>query len=147
MHTNFSPSRILRSNFKNSAAIFTKFCGSICQILQQYFSTQTSKIYTNSNMIKKFCKIQKFCGGWTLISYDKEGLAKYEAKFGIFSRIMLFRGQKHHFLQDSVHVSKFCAVYPILRKIPLTQNRRILKRLQFKHLTRPAGLMFSCQAS
>ena len=57
-HYRVSPSRILRSNFQNSAAIFTKFCGSICQILWQYFSTQTSKIYTNSYMIKKFCKIE-----------------------------------------------------------------------------------------
>ena len=60
-----------------------------------------------------------------LTSYDKEGLgyrAKYEAKFGIFSRIMLLGGQKHHFLQDSVHISKFCAVYQILRKIPRVQN-------------------------
>ena len=56
-----------------------------------------------------------------LISYDKEGLRF--AKFGIFSRIMLSGGQKHHFLQDSVHISKFCAVYQILR----VQNRRILE--------------------
>ena len=44
--------------FLNSAAVFTKFCASICQILRQYFSTQTSKIYTDSYMIKKYCKIE-----------------------------------------------------------------------------------------
>ena len=48
--------------------------------------------------------------------------AKYEEKFGIFSRLMLSGGQKHHFLQDSEHISKFCAVYQILRKITRAQN-------------------------
>ena len=42
---------------------------------------------------------------------------------------MLLGGQKHHFLQDSVHSSKFCAVYQILQKFPLAQNRRILEGL------------------
>ena len=37
---------------------------------------------------------------------------------------MLSRGQKHHFLQDFVHISKFCAGYQILRKIPRAQNPR-----------------------
>ena len=67
------------------------------------------------------------------MSYDNEDWdeygAKYEAIFGICSRIMLSGGQKHHFLQDSVHISKFCAVYQILRKIPRAQNRRILEGL------------------
>ena len=41
--------------------------------------------------------------------------------------------QKHHFLQDSVHISKFCTVYQILRKIPWVQNRRILEGLNIVH--------------
>ena len=45
-----------------------------------------------------------------MIKKDWDGYeAKYEAQFGIFSRIMWSGGQKHHFLQDSVHISKFCA--------------------------------------
>ena len=65
-----------------------------------------------------------------LISYDKRrtGLeSEHEAKFTIFSRTMLSGVQKH--LQDSVHISKFCAVYQILRKILQVQNRRILEGL------------------
>ena len=50
-------------------------------------------------------------------------------KFRIFLRIMLLGGQKHHFLQDSMHISKFCAVNQILRKIPRAQNRRFLEGL------------------
>ena len=42
---------------------------------------------------------------------------------------MLSGGQKHHFLPDSVLISKFCAVYQILRNIPRAQNRRILEGL------------------
>ena len=65
-----------------------------------------------------------------MIKKDWDGYgAKYEAKFGIFSRMMLSGGQKHHFLQDSVPISKFCAVDQILRKIPWAQNRRILEGL------------------
>ena len=40
-----------------SAAIFTKFCGNICQILRQFFSTQTSKIYKNSYISRNSVKL------------------------------------------------------------------------------------------
>ena len=48
-----------------------------------------------------------------MIKKDWDGYgAKYETKFRIFLRIMLSGGQKHHFLQDSVHISKFCSSIP-----------------------------------
>ena len=52
--------------------------------------------------------------------------AKYEAKSGIFSRITLSGGRRHHFLQDSAHIFKICEVYQTMHKIVQSQNRRIL---------------------
>ena len=55
-----------------------------------------------------------------MIKKDWDGYrAKYEVKFGIFLRIMLSGGQKHHFTR----------VYQILRKILRAQNRNILEGL------------------
>ena len=36
---------------------------------------------------------------------------KYKSKFRIFSRITLLCGGRHHFLPDSAHICKYCAVY------------------------------------
>ena len=65
-----------------------------------------------------------------MIKKDWDGYrAKYEEKIQNFLENYVLGGQKHHFLQDSMHISKFCAVNQILRKIPRAQNRRFLEGL------------------
>ena len=63
-----------------------------------------------------------------MIKKDWDGYReKIWNKIWNFLKNYVVRRKKHHFLQDSVHISKFCAAYQIVRKIPRAQNHRILE--------------------